>query len=103
MRHDAFVINASDGTPLQVNHWYGDQPPRAAVMLAHGMAERPQKLILLLDQVQRRTPCRARPEPRQFRQKLDEFLDFGAGDSFCHGGVSNPYRRETESPKGCPQ
>lgn len=39
MRHDAFVINASDGTPLQVNHWYGDKPPRAAVMLAHGMAE----------------------------------------------------------------
>ncbi|MDZ4194853.1 MAG: alpha/beta hydrolase, partial [Pseudomonas sp.] len=39
MRHDAFVINASDGTPLQVNHWYGDEPPRAAVMLAHGMAE----------------------------------------------------------------
>ena len=39
MRHDAFVINACDGTPLQVNHWYGDQPPRAVVMLSHGMAE----------------------------------------------------------------
>ncbi|MGA4321938.1 lysophospholipase [Ectopseudomonas hydrolytica] len=39
MRHDAFILSASDGTPLHVNHWHSDAPPRAAVMLAHGMAE----------------------------------------------------------------
>ncbi|MBF8164597.1 alpha/beta hydrolase [Ectopseudomonas hydrolytica] len=39
MRHDAFILSASDGTPLHVNHWHSDAPPRATVMLAHGMAE----------------------------------------------------------------
>lgn len=39
MRHDTFTLNASDGLPLHVNHWYGEAPPSAMVMLAHGMAE----------------------------------------------------------------
>lgn len=39
MRHDAFSLTASDGLPLQVNHWHAEQPPQAVVMLAHGMAE----------------------------------------------------------------
>ncbi|MBU3057042.1 alpha/beta hydrolase [Pseudomonas indica] len=39
MRHDAFWLTASDAAPLYVNHWSPEQPPRAVVMLAHGMAE----------------------------------------------------------------
>jgi alpha-beta hydrolase superfamily lysophospholipase len=39
MRHDAFWLTASDAAPLYVNHWFGEQPPKAVVMLAHGMAE----------------------------------------------------------------
>ncbi|MFC5695609.1 alpha/beta hydrolase [Pseudomonas sp. GCM10022186] len=39
MRHDAFWLDASDAVPLYVNHWAGDAPPRAVVMLSHGMAE----------------------------------------------------------------
>ena len=39
MRHDAFWLDASDAVPLFVNHWSGETPPRAVVMLSHGMAE----------------------------------------------------------------
>ncbi|MDH4655646.1 alpha/beta hydrolase [Pseudomonas sp. JS3066] len=39
MRHDAFWLDASDSAPLYVNHWSGETPPRAVVMLSHGMAE----------------------------------------------------------------
>ncbi|MGQ7958758.1 lysophospholipase [Pseudomonas sp. SP16.1] len=39
MRHHAFSLTASDGLALHVNHWQAEQPPRAVVMLAHGMAE----------------------------------------------------------------
>ncbi|BAN49897.1 alpha/beta hydrolase [Metapseudomonas resinovorans] len=39
MRHDAFWLDASDAVPLYVNHWFGEAPPRAVVMLSHGMAE----------------------------------------------------------------
>ncbi len=39
MRHDAFALVTQDGLRLHVNHWHGDQPPRAVVMLSHGMAE----------------------------------------------------------------
>ena len=39
MRHNAFPLATQDGLHLHVNHWHGDQPPRAVVMLAHGMAE----------------------------------------------------------------
>ncbi|MGE8359633.1 alpha/beta hydrolase [Pseudomonas sp.] len=39
MLHDTFWLNSSDAVPLYVNRWYADQPPRAVVMVAHGMAE----------------------------------------------------------------
>ncbi|WP_271408569.1 alpha/beta hydrolase [Pseudomonas sp. Q1-7] len=39
MRHDAFWLDASDAVPLYVNHWSGENPPRAVIMLSHGMAE----------------------------------------------------------------
>lgn len=39
MRHNAFPLATQDGLHLHVNHWHGDQPPRAVVMLSHGMAE----------------------------------------------------------------
>ncbi|MFI8479571.1 lysophospholipase [Pseudomonas sp. NPDC078700] len=39
MQHEAFWHQSNDSTPLYVNRWYGDQPPKAIVMLAHGMAE----------------------------------------------------------------
>jgi len=39
MRHDAFWLTASDATPLYVNHWFAEQPPKAVLMVAHGMAE----------------------------------------------------------------
>jgi alpha-beta hydrolase superfamily lysophospholipase len=39
MHHEAFRLNASDATPLYVNHWFADQAPKAVVMIAHGMAE----------------------------------------------------------------
>jgi hypothetical protein len=37
-----------------------------------------EQLLLLLDEMQRRAPRRARPEPRQPRQELDQTLDLGA-------------------------
>src|SRR3546814_211527 len=52
--------------------------------LSHCQSERTQQLLPLLDEMQRGPPGRAGPEPRHFCQKLDEFFDFGAGDSFCH-------------------
>ena len=39
MRHNTFPLATQDGLHLHVNHWHADQPPRAVVMLAHGMAE----------------------------------------------------------------
>lgn len=39
MQHQAFWLTASDATSLFVNRWYGAQPPRAVLILAHGMAE----------------------------------------------------------------
>ncbi|MBP8185792.1 MAG: lysophospholipase [Pseudomonas sp.] len=39
MHHEAFCLNASDATPLYVNHWFADDAPKAVVMIAHGMAE----------------------------------------------------------------
>lgn len=39
MQHSTFWLNASDSTPLFVNHWAGDSPPKAVVMLSHGLAE----------------------------------------------------------------
>ena len=49
--------------------------------LAHGVGQRRQQLLLLLDQVQRRAAPRARPEPRHLGQQLDQAFDLGAGDS----------------------
>jgi alpha-beta hydrolase superfamily lysophospholipase len=39
MHHEAFWLNSSDATPLYVNRWSPEAPPKAAIMLAHGMAE----------------------------------------------------------------
>jgi alpha-beta hydrolase superfamily lysophospholipase len=39
MHHETFWLNASDATPLYVNHWFADEAPKAVVMIAHGMAE----------------------------------------------------------------
>ena len=42
--------------------------------------ERRHQLLALLDEMQRRAPRRARPEPRQPGQELDQALDLGSGD-----------------------
>lgn len=39
MLHDAFRLTTDDGCSLHVNHWHAAEPPRALVMIAHGMAE----------------------------------------------------------------
>ncbi len=39
MHHATFWLNTSDDTPLHVNHWSGEHPPKAIIMLAHGLAE----------------------------------------------------------------
>src|SRR5262249_44807177 len=42
-------------------------------------------LLALLDQEQRGTPRRARPQSGEPRQQLDQALDFGSGDGGGHG------------------
>lgn len=49
MRHNAFPLATHDGLHLHVNHWHGDQPPRAVVMLSHGMAEHSLRYARLAD------------------------------------------------------
>ena len=39
MQHQSFWLNSSDSQPIYVNHWFSQQPPKAVVMVAHGMAE----------------------------------------------------------------
>lgn len=39
MTHQQFWLPAEDDTPLFIHHWSTGQTPRAAVMIAHGMAE----------------------------------------------------------------
>jgi alpha-beta hydrolase superfamily lysophospholipase len=39
MNHSTFWLTANDHTRLYVNQWMPDIPPRAVVMLSHGMAE----------------------------------------------------------------
>lgn len=39
MQHQDFWLSATDGSALLVNHWYSESPPKAVVMIAHGMAE----------------------------------------------------------------
>jgi hypothetical protein len=46
--------------------------------------ERRHQRLALLDQMQRRAPRRARPEPRQARQELDQAFDFRAGNAGGH-------------------
>ncbi|MES2821667.1 MAG: alpha/beta hydrolase [Pseudomonadota bacterium] len=43
MRHDAFWLTAHDSAALYVNHWFGEQRPKAVVMIAHGMAEHSER------------------------------------------------------------
>ncbi len=39
MQSTTTTVTASDGTVLHTNRWLPDGPPKAAVQLAHGMAE----------------------------------------------------------------
>lgn len=39
MPYSTFCLSASDGFQLHIHRWNADQPPRAVVMLAHGLAE----------------------------------------------------------------
>lgn len=39
MLHEAFWLDCTDAAPLYVNRWYAEQPPKAVLMVAHGMAE----------------------------------------------------------------
>lgn len=39
MRSDSFTLAAADGTELFVYRWLPDAPPKAAVQVAHGLAE----------------------------------------------------------------
>lgn len=39
MNHSTFWLTANDHTRLYVNQWMPDIPPRAVVMISHGMAE----------------------------------------------------------------
>ncbi|NQD93695.1 alpha/beta hydrolase [Pseudomonas sp. CrR25] len=39
MQHEAFWLNSGDAAPLYLNRWFAEQPPKAVVMVAHGMAE----------------------------------------------------------------
>lgn len=43
MRHEAFWLTANDNTQLYVNHWSSEAPPRAIILIAHGMAEHSQR------------------------------------------------------------
>ena len=43
MRHTAFWLTANDGVELYINQWSTEGPPRAIVMIAHGMAEHSQR------------------------------------------------------------
>ena len=39
MHHDTFWLTARDTATLHVNHWLPEQPPKAVVMISHGVAE----------------------------------------------------------------
>jgi hypothetical protein len=49
------------------------------------LPERRHDLLALLDQKERSAARRARPEPGQARQQLDQAFDFGTGDGGGHG------------------
>lgn len=46
-------IAASDGTPLHLYHWHADVPPKAVVMISHGMAEHAARYARLAEQLVR--------------------------------------------------
>src|SRR5579859_8078203 len=39
MRADGFQLQMADGRPVHVHRWLPPAPPRAALLVAHGMAE----------------------------------------------------------------
>ena len=47
MNHSTFWLTANDHSRLSVNQWLPDSPPRAVVMLSHGMAEHSGRYSLL--------------------------------------------------------
>src|SRR6185437_4050678 len=50
----------------------------------HRLGERPEQLLALADEMQRRAARRARPQTRQAGEKLNQPLDLGAGDLAGH-------------------
>lgn len=49
MRQTAFWLNASDTSSLYVNHWSPTLPPKAIIILAHGMAEHSERYTKLAE------------------------------------------------------
>ena len=47
MNHSTFWLTANDRSRLYVNHWMPDGPPKALVMLSHGMAEHSGRYVRL--------------------------------------------------------
>ncbi len=47
MHHQAFWLSGSDASPLYVNRWSPEQPPKAVLMLSHGMAEHSERYARL--------------------------------------------------------
>lgn len=47
MRHDAIWLTASDAATLYVNRWLPEQPPKAVVMIVHGVAEHSERYARL--------------------------------------------------------
>ncbi|MDP3816748.1 alpha/beta hydrolase [Pseudomonas sp.] len=39
MLHEAFWLDCTDAAPIYVNRWYAEHPPKAVLMVSHGMAE----------------------------------------------------------------
>ena len=44
MLHETFWLTSTDAAPIYVNRWYPAQPPRAVLMVAHGMAEHASRM-----------------------------------------------------------
>src|ERR1019366_5403418 len=56
--------------------------------------ERRKKFFTLANKMQYGTARRARPQPRQTRQQMNEPLDLGTRDALSHrGGASNQYHQ----------
>jgi alpha-beta hydrolase superfamily lysophospholipase len=51
MQQQALWIGASDGTPLHILHWHGSAPPKAVLMIAHGMAEHAARYARLAERL----------------------------------------------------